>query len=30
MALREEHRMMMFKSGVLKKIYWLKRDEGTG
>jgi hypothetical protein len=30
MTLREEHRLMKFKSGVLKKIYGFRRDEGTG
>jgi hypothetical protein len=30
MTLREEHRLRVFKNGVLKKIFGLKRDEVTG
>jgi hypothetical protein len=30
MTLREEHRLMIFKSRMLKKLFGLKRDEGTG
>jgi hypothetical protein len=30
MTLWEEHRLRVFKSGVLKKTFGLKRDEGTG
>jgi hypothetical protein len=30
MTLREEHGLRVFKSGVLKKIFGLKRDEVTG
>jgi hypothetical protein len=30
LALREEHRMRMFESRVLRKIFILRRDEVTG
>jgi hypothetical protein len=30
MTLREEHSLRVFKSGVLKKIFGIKRDEVTG